>query len=179
MENVKIELTATVKGDNGKNVRKPTGVTLEVPVYTVAELQAHSAEAAAWADAAIKAACLTKARNAGTQADVHTSIEQLIEKAERSGDALRLHSAFAASFAAFLQTHAADKKQAVRDTLVAMARNKNILATSNEVRRAALADYLAAFTAAATPEQETAYAGILENLINVCNGEAVEDADFE
>lgn len=179
MENVKIELTATVKGDNGKNVRKPTGVTLEVPVYTVAELQAHSAEAAAWADAAIKAACLTKARNAGKQEDVHTSIEELIEKAERSGEALKLHAAFATDFAKFLQTHASDKKQAVRDTLVAMARNKNILATSNEVRRTALADYLVAFTDAATADQEAAYSAILENLINVCNGEAVEDADFE
>lgn len=179
MKTVKIALTSTVKGDNGKNVRKPTGVELEVPVYTVAELLEHSPEAAKWADAAIESACLAKARNAGTQPDVHTSIEQLIAVAERSGEALKLHAAFAASFAAFLNTHASDKKQAVRDTLVAMARNKNILATSNEVRRTALADYLVAFTEALTAEQEAAYAAILENLINVCNGEAVEDADFE
>lgn len=178
MEKIKIALTSTVS-EGGKNIRKPTGVELEVPVYSYDELAEHSAEAAAWANAAIKAACLAKARNAGVQSAVHSSIDQLIEKAERSGEALKLHAAFAADFAKFLTVHAADKKQAVRDTLVAMARNKNILATSNEVRRAALAGYLADFTEAATPEQETAYASILENLINVCNGEAVEDVDFE
>lgn len=178
MEQVKIALTSTVN-EGGKNVRKPTGVELLVPVFSYDELASHSAAAAEWANEAIKAACLAKARNAGVQSAVHADIDALIAKAERSGEALKLHAAFAADFAKFLQAHAADKKQAVRDTLVAMARNKNILATSNEVRRAALADYLAAFTAAATPEQEAAYATILENLINVCNGEAVEDADFE
>ena len=179
MKTVQIELTSTVKGDNGKNVRKPTGVVLEVPVWSAEELQAHSAEASAWVDAAVASACLAKARNAGTQPEVAQTIEQLIAVAERSGAALKLHAAFAADFAKFLTVHASDKKQAVRDTLVAMARNKNILATSNEVRRTALADYLVAFTEALTAEQETAYSAILENLINVCNGEAVEDADFE
>lgn len=178
MKIVKIALTSTVS-ENGKNVRKPTGVELEVPVFSVAELLAHSQEASDWVEAAVEAACLSKARNAGTQATVAATIEALIAKAERSGEALKLHAAFATDFAKFLAVHAADKKQAVRDTLVAMARNKNILATSNEVRRAALADYLAAFTEAATAEQEAAYSSILANLIDVCNGEAVEDADFE
>lgn len=178
MKLIKIALTSTVS-EGGKNVRKPTGVELEVPVYSVEDLLTHSPEAAAWVEAAVEQACLAKARNAGTQSAVAQTIDALIAKAERSGEALKLHAAFAADFAKFLQAHAADKKQAVRDTLVAMARNKNILATSNEVRRAALADYLAAFTAEATAEQEAAYATILENLINVCNGEAVEDADFE
>lgn len=178
MEQIKIALTSTVS-EGGKNVRKPTGVELLVPVYSYDELAEHSTEAAAWANDAIKAACLAKARNAGVQSAVHASIEALIAKAERSGEALKLHAAFATDFAKFLQAHAADKKQAVRDTLVAMARNKNILATSNEVRRDALAGYLVAFTEAATADQEAAYGTILENLINVCNGEAVEDADFE
>lgn len=178
MKIVKIALTSTVS-ENGKNVRKPTGVELEVPVFSSSELLAHSPEAAAWLEKAIESACLAKARNAGVQSEVAQTIDQLIAVAERSGEALKLHAAFAADFAKFLTVHAADKKQAVRDTLVAMARNKNILATSNEVRRTALADYLVAFTEAATAEQEAAYSSILENLINVCNGEAVEDADFE
>lgn len=177
MKSVKIALTKTVS-EGGKNTRKPTGVELEVPVYSFAELAEHSTEAAAWAEAAIEAACLAKARNAGTQDTVHTSIDELITKAERSCEALKLHAAFCQAFAAYLAKFASDKKQAVRDTLVAMARNKNILATSNEVRKTALADQLEGFIANATEEQTTAYAAILSSLIDACNGEAVEDEDF-
>jgi len=179
MKNVEIKLSKTVKGENGKNVRQETGVVLSVPVFTSSELFDHSSEAAAWVEAAIEAATLAKARNVGTQADVATTIEQLIAKAERSGEALKLFAAFGRDFAEFLTKHAADKKQAVRDTLVAMARNKNILATSNEVRKQALATQLEAFAEVMTEEQEAAYEAILLNLISLCNGEAVEDADFE
>ena len=179
MKTVEIKLSKTVKGDNGKNVRQATGVTLAVPVFTSEELQAHSAEAAAWVEQAIEAATLAKARNAGTQAEVATTIESLIAVAQRSGEALKLFAAFGKDFAEFLAKHASDKKQAVRDTLVAMARNKNILATSNEVRKQALAAQLEAFAEAMTEDQAEAYIGIMENLISLCNGEAVEDADFE
>src|SRR4030042_1440279 len=150
MKTVKIALTKTVSED-GIRVRRPTGIELEVPIYSFAELASHSAEAAAWAEAAIEAACLAKARNAGTKDAVHSSIDDLISKAERSFEALKLHAAFSQSFAAYLAKFAADKKQAVRDTLVAMARNKNILATSNEVRKTALEGLIAN----ATKEQTT------------------------
>jgi len=179
MKNVEIKLTKTVTGDNGKNVRQATGVVLNVPVFTAEELFAHSEAATAWVEQAIEAATLAKARNAGIQSDVATTIDSLIAKAERSGEALKLFAAFGKDFAEFLAKHASDKKQAVRDTLVAMARNKNILATSNEVRKQALAAQLEAFAEVMTVEQEEAYVGIMENLVNLCNGEAVEDADFE
>lgn len=179
MKNVEIKLTKTVTGDNGKNVRQETGVVLNVPIFSCDELQAHSAEAAAWVEQAIEAATLAKARNAGTQATVATTIDSLIAVAQRSGEALKLFAAFGKDFAEFLAKHASDKKQAVRDTLVAMARNKNILATSNEVRKQALTSQLEAFVEAMTAGQEEAYSAILENLLALCNGEAVEDADFE
>lgn len=178
MEQVKITLTATVS-ENGKNVRKPTGVELVVPVYSYDELADHSDEAAVWANEAIKAACLAKARNAGKQDAVHKDIAELIAKAERSGEALKLAAAFIASFSAYLSTHAADKKQAVRDTLVAMARNQNILATSNQVRKDALAAQLQGYIEASDEATVTTYGNILEKLVNACNGAAVEDSDFE
>ena len=177
MKNVQIKLTKTIS-EGGKNVRKETGVVLDVPVYSYEELEAYSEEAKTFAEDAIEAACLAKARNAGEQSKVHSSIEELIAKAER-GEALKVHAEFCKSFAEHLAIAAAEKKQAVRDVLVGMARNKNVLATSNETRRAALAGYLQHYVENTTEANVAAYGSIVEGLVNACNGEVIDDADFE
>ncbi|EKD22472.1 MAG: hypothetical protein ACD_86C00001G0008 [uncultured bacterium] len=178
METVKIELSKTVS-EGGKNVRKPTGVSLEVPVYTIAELVEHSPAAAQWAQDAIQSACLARARNAGEQSAVHSTIDELITKAERSGEALKLHAEFCKAFALFLSTAAADKKQAVRDVLVGMSRSKSVLATSNETRKAALANYLQEYIESAVDAEVAKFGHIVSGLVDACNGESVDDADFE
>lgn len=177
MSKITIIALTSVKEVDGKNKRVDTGVSLSVPVYTPAELAAHGEDGIQYLADVLEAACLTKARNAGEQGKVHKTIAELIAVGEHSGEALKLHAAFCKSFAEFNAVFSKDKKQAVRDILLGMVKNRNILQTSSQTRKDTLRSCLEAYVV--TAEDAPLYEKSTTASVLACDNETISDADFE
>ena len=178
MKITKIELTKTQKQADGTNKRVPTGVSLEVPVFTVAEFQNHSEAAAQFVEDAVEAAILAKARNAGTQATIATTIDAIIATAERSGAALAVAREFIADFTSYLAT-ASGKSQAVQALYTGMVKARATIALSSEARRQGLAAQLEQFVESIDAEGATKYQNILTTLNDLCEGTVeLDDSDL-
>jgi len=169
MKTVTIELTSTVRQADGSNKREKTGVKLDVTVYSVAEMQAHSPEAAQYVEDALEAAIMANARNKGTQAALPADIAALIATAERSGAALAVAREFIADFSKYLSTKSG-KSAAVQALYTGMVKARATIALSSEARRLGLAAQLEQFVMEATPEDATKYSNILTTLNDLCSG---------
>jgi hypothetical protein len=178
MKTVKIDLTKTAKQADGTNKRVPTGVSLEVPVYSVAEFTAHSEAAAQFVEDAVEAAILAKARNAGTQATVAMTIDAIIATAERSGAALAVAREFITDFTAYLATKSG-KSAAVQALYTGMVKARATIALSSEARRLGLAAQLEQFVGELDAEGATKYQNILTTLNDLCSGTVeLDDSDL-
>ena len=164
-----IALTSTVKQADGTNKRQPTGVKLDVTVYSIAEMQEHSPEAAQYAEDALEAAIMANARNKGTQAALPTDIASLIATAERSGAALAVAREFIADFTKYLASHSG-KSAAVQALYTGMVKARATIALSSEARRLGLAAQLEQFVMESDAETASKYANILTTLNDLTTG---------
>lgn len=179
MENVKIAISKTITDEAGNRKRVPSGVELDVPCFTIDELREHSAEAAAWAEAAVKTAILTSARNAGEQSKVAMDIQTLITPAAREGgaEALKLHREFVNSLVAFLKT--TGKKAGVIAIWQSMASSAAAVAVATQAARDGLVNQLAAYAEQLSAEDAERFEAPLTKLHNNLTGtEEVSEDDF-
>lgn len=180
MKQVQIQLTKTQTQADGSKKRVPTGITLEVPCFTIDDLREHSEAAAAWAEKAVEAAILTSARNAGEQSKVALDILTLITPATREGgaEALKAHREFVNALVAFLKT--TGRKAGVIAIWSAMAGSAAAIATATQAARDGLVNQLEAFAAQLSEEEAVKYEAALTKLhSNLTGGNDVDEADFE
>jgi len=194
MATLKMVVTKTVN-KAGKNERQEVG-TVEVPVFTLGDfgldveatgadedgMPTYATPAIQWVADAVLAATKADARNkleSGSVAlkagaSIASTVEELIAKAERSGEALALAREFVAAFSKWLEQHSG-KSAAVQAVLVAMARSKNAIALSTEPRRVGLLNQLTAFADVA----DARFSNIIQATAEACTAEVtLDDADF-
>ena len=191
---LKMAVTKTVT-KAGKKEREEVG-TVDVPIFILREfgldvpttgvdddgLPTYDTPAIQWVADAVLAATKADARNklesgsvtlkAG--ASIASTVDELIAKAERSGEALALAREFVTAFSKWLEQHSG-KSAAVQAVLVAMARSKNVIALSTEPRRVGLLNQLTAFADVADEK----FSNIIQATADACTAEVtLDDADF-
>ena len=178
MNIIKIKPTVTRVVD-GKKTRVESGVTLDVPVWTLDEISAVEG-GAAWAESAIESAILAQARNRGTQATISKTILELITPASRegTGEALKLHREAINALVAFLRT--TGKKEAVLKIWAAMAGSAAALATSTQAAKDGLLKQVEPFAESLSAEDAERFTPFLTKLADALAGaDDLDESDFE
>lgn len=157
-----------------------TGVDADgLPTYAVDSVQfvQDAISAAVRADARNKLVSGSVDLKAGCT--IAANVAELIAKAERNGEALKLHALFVKEFIAYLAA-SSGKKAAVQAVFAGLVKSRQSIVLATEAARKGLSAQLMAFAVSLDTEKGAAYGNILTTLDDLCSKEveALDEGDF-